>query len=225
MPVRIRLQRKGRKKRPYYHIVIADSRTKRDGKYIERLGFYDPLTKPATIDIDRDKALEWLLKGAQPSDTVRAILRYKGVLYKKHLLGGVDKGAFSAEEADKRYEAWINEKDSKVASRVMQTAQELEDIRAKIAGSAPVIIKDESPVTETAEETHVVTEEAEKTTEKTATEETSKTEAKEETPEAPAAEEVKEEATENVAKESTEEPKEEVAEETTDETSEEDSKK
>jgi small subunit ribosomal protein S16 len=143
MPVRIRLQRKGRKKRPYYHIVIADARAKRDGKYIERLGFYDPLTKPATIDIDRDKALEWLLKGAQPSDTVRAILRYKGVLYKKHLLGGVAKGAFSAEDAEKKFEAWIQDKESTVASRIMQTTKEIEETRAKIAGSAPVIVKEE----------------------------------------------------------------------------------
>lgn len=153
MPVRIRLQRKGRKKRPYYHIVIADARAKRDGKYIERLGFYDPLTKPATIDIDRDKALEWLLKGAQPSDTVRAILRYKGVLYKKHLLGGVDKGAFSAEDAEKKFEAWMQEKESSVASRIMQTTKEIEETRAKIAGSAPVIAKEteSAPVVEEAE--------------------------------------------------------------------------
>jgi small subunit ribosomal protein S16 len=161
MPVRIRLQRKGRKKRPYYHIVIADARAKRDGKYIERLGFYDPLTKPATIDIDRDKALEWLLKGAQPSDTVRAILRYKGVLYKKHLMGGVAKGAFSAEDAEKKFEAWMQEKESSVASRIMQTSREIEEARAKIAGSAPVVAKEETSAPEAAEVKAPITEESE----------------------------------------------------------------
>ncbi len=165
MPVRIRLQRKGRKKRPYYHIVIADSRAKRDGRYIERLGFYNPLTKPATIEIDRDKALDWLMKGAQPSETVNAILRYKGVLYKKHLLGGVAKGAFTAEEAEKRYQAWIESKEQKVATRVLQTSQEIEEQRARIAGQAPVIeAKQEAPVkSEEVEEVEETPAEAEMT--------------------------------------------------------------
>ena len=99
MPVKIRLARHGRKKGPFYHIVAADSRAPRDGRYIERIGIYNPKTNPATIELDFDKSLDWLMKGAQPTDTCRAILSYKGVLYKKHLLEGVKKNAFSAEEA------------------------------------------------------------------------------------------------------------------------------
>lgn len=91
MAVKMRLQRKGRKQAPFYHIVVADSRSPRDGKYIERLGSYNPMTKPATIDIDRELAFSWLMKGAEPTDTVRAILRFKGVLVKKHLMRGVAK--------------------------------------------------------------------------------------------------------------------------------------
>ena len=102
----MRLQRNGRKRFAYYHIVIADSRTPRDGRNIERIGSYNPNTNPATIDLDFDKALNWLTKGAQPTDTVRAILSYKGVLYKKHLLGGVAKGSFNEEEAERRFQVW-----------------------------------------------------------------------------------------------------------------------
>ncbi len=91
MPVKIRLSRHGRKKNPYYHIVVADSRAPRDGRYIERIGSYNPLTNPATIELNFDRALDWLQKGAQPTDTCRAILSYKGVLYKNHLLIGVKK--------------------------------------------------------------------------------------------------------------------------------------
>ncbi|WP_423130358.1 30S ribosomal protein S16 [Gaoshiqia sp. Z1-71] len=103
MPAKIRLQRHGRKRYAYYHIVVADGRAPRDGRFIERIGSYNPNTNPATIDLDFDKALNWLNKGAQPTDTVRAILSYKGVLYMKHLLGGVAKGAFSEEEAENRF--------------------------------------------------------------------------------------------------------------------------
>ena len=99
MAVKIRLQRKGRKKAPFYHIVIADSRSPRDGRFIEKIGIYNPITKPATVEIDRDKAFEWLMKGAQPTDTLNAILRYKGVLYRKHLSRGVSKGALTQEKA------------------------------------------------------------------------------------------------------------------------------
>ncbi|MFV0522080.1 MAG: 30S ribosomal protein S16 [Mangrovibacterium sp.] len=117
MPAKIRLQRHGRKRYAYYHIVIADSRAPRDGRFIERIGSYNPNTNPATIDLDFDKALVWLQNGAQPTDTVRAILSYKGVLYMKHLLGGVAKGAFTEEEAKKRFEAWISEKEAKVQAK------------------------------------------------------------------------------------------------------------
>src|SRR6185436_15302134 len=98
MATKIRLQRKGRKKLPYYYIVVADSRAPRDGKFIERIGSYNPNTNPATIDLDNDKALNWVLKGAQPSDTCRAILSYKGVMYKKHLERGVRKEALTQED-------------------------------------------------------------------------------------------------------------------------------
>lgn len=117
MPAKIRLQRHGRKRYAYYHIVIADSRAPRDGSNIERIGSYNPNTNPATIDLDFDKALTWLANGAQPTDTVRAILSYKGVMYKKHLLGGVAKGAFTAEEAEAKFEAWVAEKANKVQAK------------------------------------------------------------------------------------------------------------
>jgi small subunit ribosomal protein S16 len=117
MPAKMRLQRNGRKRYAYYHIVIADSRAPRDGRNVERIGSYNPNTNPATIDLDFDKALTWLSNGAQPTDTVRAILSYKGVLYKKHLLGGVAKGAFTAEEAETRFEAFMAEKSKKVQTK------------------------------------------------------------------------------------------------------------
>jgi small subunit ribosomal protein S16 len=117
MPAKIRLSRQGRKGRPFYHLVVADSRAPRDGRYIENLGMYNPLTNPATIEIDFDKALAWLQKGAQPTDTVRAILSYKGILMKNHLLNGVKKGAFSAEEAEVRFERWLKEKETKIEAK------------------------------------------------------------------------------------------------------------
>lgn len=117
MSAKIRLQRHGRKRFAYYHIVIADSRAPRDGRNIERIGSYNPNTNPATIDLDFDKAIDWLQKGAQPTDTVRAILSYKGVMYKKHLLGGVAKGAFTAEEAEAKFEAWMAQKAKKVQAK------------------------------------------------------------------------------------------------------------
>ena len=114
MPTKIRLQRHGRKSYAFFHIVVADSRAPRDGKNIEKLGVYNPNTNPATIELDVDGALRWLENGAQPTDTCRAILSYKGVLYKKHLSGGVKKGAFSQEEADARFDKWLNEKSNKI---------------------------------------------------------------------------------------------------------------
>lgn len=130
MPAKIRLQRFGRKRLAYYHIVIADSRAPRDGRFIERIGSYNPNTNPATIDLDFDKALTWLNKGAQPTDTVRAILSYKGVLYMKHLQGGVAKGAFSEEEAEKRFKAWVAEKDSKIQAKKDRLSKEDSDSKA-----------------------------------------------------------------------------------------------
>jgi small subunit ribosomal protein S16 len=117
MATRIRLARHGRKKQAFYHIVVADTRAPRDGRFTEKLGTYNPNTNPATIDIDFDKAVEWLLKGAQPSDTARAILSYKGVMMKKHLMAGVAKGAFNEEEAEKRFISWMENKEGQVANK------------------------------------------------------------------------------------------------------------
>ncbi len=126
MPAKIRLQRHGRKRYAYYHIVVADSRAPRDGRFIERIGSYNPNTNPATIDLDFDKALSWLNNGAQPTDTVRAILSYKGVLYMKHLLGGVAKGAFTEEEAERRFKVWVAEKDSKIQAKKDRLSKDAE---------------------------------------------------------------------------------------------------
>jgi len=118
MPARMRLQRFGKKGRAFFHIVIADGRAPRDGRYVEKIGTYNPLTQPAEINLDVDKALEWLKNGAQPSETVRAILSYKGVLYKKHLLKGVEKGALTLAQAEAKYNEWIVEKEAKISAVV-----------------------------------------------------------------------------------------------------------
>ncbi len=114
MPTRIRLQRKGKKGQPFYHLVVADGRAPRDGKFIERLGTYNPMTHPATIDIDFDRALYWVQVGAQPTDTVRSILSHKGVFLKHHLLKGVTKGAHTEEQVEERFQAWLKEKEEKL---------------------------------------------------------------------------------------------------------------
>jgi small subunit ribosomal protein S16 len=124
MPVRMRLQRHGKKGNPFYHIVIADGRAPRDGKFIEKIGSYNPITKPAEITINVDKAVQWINNGAQPSDTVRAILSYKGVLYKNHLLKGVAKGALTQEQADVKFNEWITAKEAKISG--VKTALKLE---------------------------------------------------------------------------------------------------
>ncbi len=117
MPVKIRLARHGRKKKPVYYIVVADSRAPRDGRFIERIGRYVPTTDPATIDLDFDKALSWLQKGAQPTDTARTILSYKGVLYKNHLLKGVKKEALTEEEAESKFQLWLKDKEQKIQAK------------------------------------------------------------------------------------------------------------
>ncbi|MEL6668107.1 MAG: 30S ribosomal protein S16 [Bacteroidota bacterium] len=137
MPVKIRLQRHGRRKRPFYHIVVADSRAPRDGRFIEKLGTYNPMTVPATIDLDRMAAYEWLTKGAQPTDTARAILRFKGVLYYKHLMRGVKKGALTQEQADAKFQEFIAQKDEKVAARFADTARQQEEFYAAVSGTPP----------------------------------------------------------------------------------------
>ena len=117
MATKIRLQRHGRKKRAFFHIVVADARAPRDGRFIEKLGSYNPITNPATIELNVDRAAQWLLNGAQPTDTAAAILSYKGAAYKKHLQVGVNKGAITQEEADKRFAAWLEEKAGRIEAK------------------------------------------------------------------------------------------------------------
>ena len=126
MAVKIRLQRHGKKGKPFYWIVAADARSKRDGKYLEKIGTYDPNQKPASIDLDFDSALSWLDKGAQPTNTAKAILSYTGVLMKKHLNGGVKKGAFTEEEAKKKFDKWMKEKSAKVEKKIEDVKTALE---------------------------------------------------------------------------------------------------
>nr|WP_299382985.1 30S ribosomal protein S16 [Allomuricauda sp.] len=117
MPVRIRLQRHGKKGKPFYWVVAADSRSKRDGKFLEKLGTYNPNTNPATIDINVDNSVKWLQNGAQPTDTARAILSYKGVMLKHHLLGGVRKGALTEEQVEEKFNAWLEEKEKGIQAK------------------------------------------------------------------------------------------------------------
>ncbi len=131
MSVKIRLARKGRKKQAYYHVVVADSRSPRDGRFIEKIGIYNPITDPATIDINFEKALGWLQKGAQPTETCRAILKYKGVMMKKHLIEGVKKGAFDEAEADRRFNEWLKGKDEQIEMKKSGLEKLGEDIRQK----------------------------------------------------------------------------------------------
>lgn len=131
MAVKLRLQRHGKKGKPFFHIVAADSRSPRDGKFIERIGSYNPNTNPATIQLDNEKAITWLKNGAQPTDTVRAMLGYTGVLFRQHLNKGVAKGAFSQEEADKRYDAWVAEKANKIQGKIDRLAKEATDSVSK----------------------------------------------------------------------------------------------
>lgn len=176
MAVKMRLSRKGRKRAPFYHIVVADSRSPRDGRFIQKLGTYNPMTKPATIEIDRVAAYDWLTKGAQPTDTVKAILRFKGVYYRKHLMRGVSKGAMTLEQADILWQQWIDNKEATIAARRADTMAELEAFRKMVSGEAKPAkvvadaaaanafrenVREESPAEEmsTSSETEAVTEE------------------------------------------------------------------
>lgn len=196
MPVKIRLQRHGKKQRAFYHIVVADSRAPRDGKFIEKLGVYNPNTNPATIDLNIDAAVQWLHNGAQPTDTTRAILSYKGVLYKKHLEGGVKKGALTQEQADVKFAAWVDAKTSKVDSKKSSLVSSKEAAnKARLATEAKQ--KEEKAAAIIAKNTPVVEEVIEEVVEETVVAEVAVEEAPvaeiatEETPvaEAPAAEE------------------------------------
>lgn len=117
MAVKIRLQRHGKKDSAFFHLVVADGRAPRDGKFIEKLGTYNPNSNPATIDLDFDSALSWLMKGAQPTDTARAILSYKGILMKKHLLEGVKKGALTEAQVEQKFNKWLDEKSGKISGK------------------------------------------------------------------------------------------------------------
>jgi small subunit ribosomal protein S16 len=228
MSTKIRLQRGGRKGRPVYSIVVADARSKRDGRFIEKLGTYNPNTNPATIDLNFDSTLTWVMKGAQPTDTARAILSYRGVMMKKHLLEGVRKGALTEEQAEAKFEAWVSEKENKIegkvqslndaaaASKSARLAVEAEVNKARKAAieaaNAPVVEEapadeatEEAPAAEVAEEAPAA-EVAEEAPAAEATEEAPTAEATEEAPaaeateEAPAAEATEEAPAEESAK-------------------------
>ncbi|MBT4882144.1 MAG: 30S ribosomal protein S16 [Flavobacteriales bacterium] len=206
MATRIRLARHGRRKQAFYHIVVADQKAPRNGRYIEKLGIYNPNTNPATIELDFDGAVNWLLKGAQPSDTVRAMLSYKGVMMKKHLMTGVAKGAFTQEEAEKRFATWMEAKENKVADK--KSALENAAIAAEKAAlaaekaksderAAALALKNSPMIEETTEEEVAVEETSEETTEEVVAEETPATEEvveESKAEEAPSAEEKTEEA-------------------------------
>lgn len=174
MPVKIRLQRHGKKGKPFYWIVAADARAPRDGKYIEKLGTYNPNTNPAIIDLDVDSSVKWLQNGAQPTDTAKAILSYKGVMMKKHLLGGVAKGAFSQEQAEEKFQAWLDEKASRIDSKKEGLSQAEAKAKAdalaaekavnekRMADAAAAEVEATEETAETAEETEVSSEEAPK---------------------------------------------------------------
>ena len=131
MSVKIRLQRHGKKGKPFYWIVAADARAKRDGRYLEKLGTYNPNTNPATVNLDIDGAVKWLQDGAQPTDTAKTILSYKGAMLKNHLVGGVRKGALTEEQAEEKFQAWIDLKAGKVASKEETVAKAKLDVKAK----------------------------------------------------------------------------------------------
>lgn len=180
MPVKIRLQRHGKKGKPFFWIVAADVRSKRDGKYLEKLGIYNPVTQPATIELDVDSSVKWLRNGAQPTDTARRILSYKGAMMKKHLLAGVDKGALTEEEAEKKFEAWMSEKEDKISSSEEKAAKAKQaekekaleaerEVNAKREAEAKAAQEEEAKAKEAAAAT-----EAEASTEETSEEEESK---------------------------------------------------
>jgi small subunit ribosomal protein S16 len=212
MATRIRLQRHGKKNKAFFHLVAADSRAKRDGKFIEKLGTYNPNTNPATIEINFDKTLHWVQVGAEMSETARAILSYKGVLHKNHLLNGVKKGALTTEQAEAKFAAWLAEKDAKVSGKVDSLAKnEAADKAARMkaeevanAAKAAAVEAKNAPVVEEVEEAPV----AEEATEEVAVEAAVETEeVVEATPEVEAVEETPaaEEATEAPAEEAGEE--------------------
>jgi len=193
MSTKIRLQRYGKKGQPFYHIVIADGRAPRDGRFIERIGAYNPLTIPATIELDFNKALAWLEKGAQPTDTTRAILSYQGVLYKYHLIKGVKKGAFTTEQADIKFDTWMQEKQSKIQEKMLKRKGEQKDNQKKRLEDEVKVNEDRSKALQAKRQEESAAlrakaEEAVAAAQAALTPETPATEAQEQAPETPAAE-------------------------------------
>ena len=174
MSVKIRLQRHGKKNKPFFWIVAADARSTRDGRYLEKLGTYNPNTNPATIDLDVDGAVKWLQNGAQPTDTAKAILSYKGALLKNHLAGGVRKGALTEEQAAEKFNAWLEEKDAKVTSKSEGLTKAQADAKAKALAAEKAVnearVAAANKVEEVAEAEVAVEETAEETTEETTAE-------------------------------------------------------
>ncbi len=192
MATKLRLQRHGKKGKPFYHLVAADSRAKRDGKFIEKVGIYNPNTNPATIDINFDSAVDWVMKGAQPTDTVRAILSYKGVMHKVHLNKGVLKGAFDQKEADKRFAAWMKEKEAKIEGKMDQLAKDADKANADRLAAEKKVSDERAAAIAEANAPEPVVEEA--PAEEAAVEATEEAPAAEAVEEAPAAEVATEEA-------------------------------
>ena len=223
MSVKIRLQRHGKKGKPFYWIVAADARAKRDGRFLEKLGTYNPNTNPATINLDVDGAVKWLQNGAQPTDTAKTILSYKGAMLKNHLVGGVRKGALTEEQAEEKFQAWLEEKAGKVASKEENVAKAKSEAKAKALEAEKAVneARVAAAVEVVEEETEVVAEEAapevvEETAEEVVAEEAAP-EVVEETAEEVVAEEAApevetEEVVEEATPEVTEEKKEESAE-------------
>ena len=210
MSVKIRLQRHGKKGKPFYWIVAADARAKRDGRYLEKLGTYNPNTNPATVNLDIDGAVKWLQDGAQPTDTAKTILSYKGAMLKNHLVGGVRKGALTEEQAEEKFQAWLEEKAGKVASKEDNVAKAKSEAKAKaleaekavnearvaaaVEAAAPEVVEEDAP--------EVVAEEA--APEVVAEEAAPEVVAEEAAPEVVAEEATPEEATEEKKEESAE---------------------
>jgi small subunit ribosomal protein S16 len=175
MATRIRLQRHGKKNKAFFHLVAADSRAKRDGKFIEKLGTYNPNTNPATIDINFERTLSWVQTGAEMSDTARAILSYKGVLYKHHLIKGVKKGALTAEQVEIKFAEWLAEKDAKVSGKKDSLSKKADEDKASRLKAEEAVnearakeVESKNTVIEEVEETLV---EATESTEEVAVEE------------------------------------------------------
>ena len=192
MPVKIRLQRHGKKGKPYYWIVAADTRAKRDGKYLEKLGSYNPNTNPPLIELNIDSSVKWLQNGAQPTHTARNILSYKGVMLKHHLLGGVSKGALTSEEAEAKLAAWIEDKETKIDSKISSLVKEEANKKSKEIEAEKLVNKARVDAQVSAVQEAAATEEAAAAEEVAATEEVAEEAATEEaaTEEAPATEEV-----------------------------------